>query len=133
MNKTEIFNKLDQIITNSSSKYYHYPVAALLECDDGSVYSGVNIETSSPQAGVCAERCALFSAIANGYKKDNFKRIYILNKTNDIITPCFICRQALLDYCNQDLEIISFNILGDSETYILKDLTPSSFGEENLR
>lgn len=133
MNTEKIFEKLNQVIKNSSSKYYHYPVASILECDDNSLWPGVNIETSSPQAGVCAERCAIFSAIANGYKKDNFKRIYLLNKTNDIITPCFICRQALLDYCNQDLEIISYNISGENEKYILKDLTPNSFGEENLK
>ena len=133
MNTEKIFEKVNQVIKNSSSKYYHYPVAAILECDDNSLWPGVNIETSSPQAGVCAERCAIFSAIANGYKKDNFKRIYLLNKTNDIITPCFICRQALLDYCNQDLEIISYNISGENEKYILKDLTPNSFGEENLK
>lgn len=133
MNTEKIFEKLNQVIKNSSSKYYHYPVAAILECDDNSLWPGVNIETSSPQAGVCAERCAIFSAIANGYKKDNFKRIYLLNKTNDIITPCFICRQALLDYCNQDLEIISYNISGENEKYILKYLTPNSFGEENLK
>lgn len=133
MNTEKIFEKLNQVIKNSSSKYYNYPVAAILECDDNSLWPGVNIETSSPQAGVCAERCAIFSAIANGYKKDNFKRIYLLNKTNDIITPCFICRQALLDYCNRDLEIISYNISGENEKYILKDLTPNSFGEENLK
>lgn len=129
----KIFKKLNQVIENSSSKYYHYPVAAVLECIDGKEFSGVNVETSSPQAGVCAERCALFYAIANGYKKEHFKRISILNKTEDIITPCFVCRQALSDYCNPDLEIVSYNKLGESKTYLLKDLTPNGFGEDNLK
>lgn len=131
--ENKIFEKLNQIIENSSSKYYHYPVSAILECGDGKLYSGVNIETSSPGAGICAERCALFAAMADGYKKENFKRIYLLNKTENIITPCFVCRQALTDYCNQDIEIVSFNILGESKTYLLKDLTPNSFGEECLK
>lgn len=129
----KIFDKLNELIENSSSKYYHYPVAAILECSDGKLYAGVNIETSSPQAGICAERNAIFSAITAGYKKDNFKRIYLLNKTENIITPCFICRQALSDYCNNDLEIVSFNTLGESKIFILKDLIPNSFGEENLK
>jgi len=131
--ENKIFEKLNQIIENSSSKYYHYPVAAILECSDGKLYPGVNVETSSPQAGICAERCAIFSAIADGYNKDDFKKVYILNKTENIITPCFICRQALTDYCNSDLEIVSFNISGASKTYILNDLTPNAFGEEDLK
>lgn len=131
--KNEIFEKLNKLLENASSKYYHYPVAAILECNDNKTYSGVNIETSSPQAGICAERCAIFSAIADGYKKEDFKRIYLLNKTKNIITPCFICRQALGDYCNPNLEIISFNILGESKTYLLKDLIPNSFGEDDLK
>lgn len=131
--ENKIFEKLNQIIENSSSKYYNYPVSAILECSDGKLYSGVNIETSSPGAGICAERCAIFAAMADGYKKENFKKIYLLNKTENIITPCFVCRQALSDYCNQDLEIISFNILGSYKTYLLKDLTPNCFGEECLK
>ena len=131
--KNKILKKLNEIIENSSSKYYHYPVSAILECSDGKLYPGVNVETSSPQAGICAERCAIFSAIANGYKKDDFKRIYLLNKTENIITPCYICRQALNDYCNPDLEIISFNSLGESKTYILKDLLVESFEEGSLK
>ena len=131
--ENQIFEKLNKIIKNSSSKYYHYPVAAILECDDGSLYSGVNIETSSPNAGICAERNAIFSAMTDGMKKENFKRIYLLNQTEDIITPCFICRQALSDFCNDNLEIISYNRLGSKKVYLLKDLIPNRFGEDNLK
>lgn len=127
-----IFEKLKELINNSCSKYYNYPTAAILECKSGKLYYGVNVETSSPQAGICSERNAIFSAITDGLTKDDFKRIYLLNKTENIITPCFICRQALKDYCNDDLEIVSYNILGSSKTYILKELIPNSFGEENL-
>lgn len=130
---TKIFRRLNSLIENSSSKYYHYPVAAVLECTDGSLWPGVNIETSSPQAGICAERCATFSAIAEGYQKEHFQRIYLLNKTENIITPCFICRQALNDYCNPNLEIVSFNILGESKKYLLKELCNDAFGEDSLK
>ena len=128
-----MFSKLNKIIENSSSKYYNYPVSAILECVDGKLYPGVNVETSSPAAGICAERCAIFAAIADGYKKEHFKRIYLLNRTSNIITPCFICRQALQDYCNPDLEIISYNNLGESKTYLLNELTPNGFGEDSLK
>ncbi len=133
MEENKIFQRLKELIQNSSSKYYHYPVAAILECSDGKLYPGVNIETSSPQAGICAERCAIFSAIADGYQKKDFKRIFLLNQTENIITPCFICRQALSDYCDLDFEIISYNTLGESKTYYLKDLCQDAFGEDSLK
>lgn len=133
MDYSEIFNKLKEIIQYSSSRYYHYSVAALLECSDGTMYPGVNIETSSPQAGTCAERCAMFSAMANGVSSKDFKKIYLLNQTDNFITPCFICRQALSDYCSNDLEIISFNNKGQSKSYLLGDLCPNSFGEGDLK
>lgn len=128
-----IFEQLNEIIKNSSSKYYHYPVAAILECNDGRLFKGVNIETSSPASGICAERCAVFSAMAQGLRKEDFKRIYILNQTKENISPCFICRQALNDYCNQDLEIISYNNQGIERKWFLKDLCQDAFGEDNLK
>lgn len=128
-----IFEQLNEIIKNSSSKYYHYPVAAILECNDGRLFPGVNIETSSPASGICAERCAIFSAMAQGLRKEDFKRIYILNQTESNISPCFICRQALNDYCNQDLEIISYNNKGIAKTWLLKELCVEAFEEDNLK
>lgn len=129
----QIFEQLNEIIKNSSSKYYHYPVAAILECNDGRLFPGVNIETSSPASGICAERCAVFSAMAQGLRKEDFKRIYILNQTEENISPCFICRQALHDYCNQDLEIVSYNNQGKTRTWLLKELCQEAFGEDNLK
>ena len=100
--------KLEKLLENSKSKYFNYPVAAILECTDGSLYNGVNVETSSPQAGICAERCAIYSAIADGKDKDDFKRIHLMAKSNKEITPCFICRQTLIDYFNKNVEIICY-------------------------
>ena len=99
---------LEELLKNSKSKYFNYPVAAILECTDGSLYNGVNVETSSPQAGICAERCAIYSAIADGKDINDFKRIHLMAKSNKEITPCFICRQTLIDYCNKDVEIICY-------------------------
>ncbi|MDD6223909.1 MAG: cytidine deaminase [bacterium] len=129
----KILEKLNQVIENASSKYYHYPVAAMIECQDGTLLEGVNVETSSPQAGICAERNALFQAITKGYHQEDIKRVYLLNKTENIITPCFICRQALYDYCSPHLEIISFNNRKEKKVYSLKELCPNSFSEEDLK
>lgn len=126
-----MLNKLQMLVEKSKSLYYNFPVSVILECSDGTLFEGVNIETSSPASGICAERNALFSAITKGYTKKDFKRIHIYNKSGKIITPCFICRQALIDYCNEDLEIISYTDT-DSRTYLLKDLCQESFSSADL-
>lgn len=123
--------KLDILLERSQSLYFHYPVASIVECFDGTLFYGVNVETSSPAAGICAERNALFSALSHGYFKEDFKRIHLKAKSNKEIYPCFICRQALVDYCKSDIEIIIY-YEGKTKSISLCDITPCSFGEEDL-
>lgn len=124
--------KLEKLLLNSKSNYFKYPVAAILECYDGTLFNGVNIETSSPAAGICAERCAIYNAIANGYNKDDFKAIHLMAKSDKMITPCFICRQTIVDYCNKDLKIISYYGLNKKE-FTIDELCVYAFSDEDLK
>lgn len=124
--------KLDLLLKRSQSTYFHYPVAAILECVDGTLFYGVNVETASPQAGVCAERNAIYSAISNGYTQKDFKKLYLKAESNQCLYPCFICRQALVEFCSSDMEIIVY--YEDCEKHItVKDLTPYAFSGDDLR
>lgn len=125
--------QLQELLKNSYSPVYKYYVAAILQCADGQTFSGVNVETSSPASGICAERNALYNAIASGYKKDDFKTIYIMNKTNSPCFPCFICRQALTDLCPENLKIITYNYDGTkTQEVTVKELCPYPFNSEDL-
>ena len=68
-----IRDKLLALHRNSYSPYSHFPVSAILITKDGREYYGVNVEDASYRAGACAERVAMFSAIADGCKKGDFK------------------------------------------------------------
>ena len=126
--------RLEKLLENSYSPYYNYPVAALVECTDGMIFEGVNVETSSPNSAICAERNALYSAITKGYKKNDIKAIYIMNKTDKECYPCFICRQALIDLCNENTLIVTFNYKGTKSVSVsVKDLCPFSFNDNDLR
>ncbi len=125
--------KLTSLLEKSFSPIYGYYVSAIVECKDGQMFEGVNVETSSPAAGICAERNALYSAIASGYKKGDIKAIYIMNKTEKECYPCFICRQALTDFCELNMPIITYNYGGNIERVVtIKDLCPFPFSEEDL-
>lgn len=127
-----MINRLEKLIQNSNTDYYKFPVAAIVECNDGKLFEGVNVETSSPQAGSCAERVALFSALTAGYKKGDFKTIYVMNTTDKFCYPCFICRQALQDFCDLDTKIITYNKNKESDMVLLNELCPYTFNEEDL-
>jgi len=122
--------RLLDLLKNSKSNYYNYSVSSIIVCNDGKTFEGVNVETSSPGAGICAERNALFNAITNGYKKGDFKEIHVMSING--VYPCFICRQALVDFCSDETKIITYDINGNTKEVTLKDLIPYSFSDGDI-
>ena len=126
--------KLQILLNNSYTPYYKYPVASIIVMKDGTEFSGVNVETSSPASGICAERNALYSAITAGYKKGDVKEIHVMSKTEDDCFPCFICRHALNDLCDKNVEVISHTY---SNSRIIKhtieELCPYPFSDDNMK
>lgn len=109
--------------------YSHFPVGAALECEDGSVYSGCNIENASYPVGLCAERTAMSKAISEGHRR--FKRIVIATNTTGVASPCGMCRQFMLEF-SPDMEVICMNAKRESETYLLRDMLLHGFNGGSL-
>lgn len=114
--------------------YSNFYVGAALLCDDGEIVTGANVENASFGAGICAERCAIFSAVAKG--KKNFSAIAIVGgkaggpPTEDIY-PCGICRQVISEFCSPDLDIIVGH-MGEARIHRLGELLPYAFTSESL-
>lgn len=125
--KEELLN----LLNNSKSIYFNFPVSAIIVCKDGRKFYGVNVETSSPSAGICAERNALFNAITNGVTKNDIKEIHVMS--NNGVFPCFICRQALIDYCNVDTLIVVYDKNEEKNRVVLKDLCNYAFSDKDLK
>ena len=126
-------DKLLELLNNSYSPYSHYPVAAILVTKDGREFSGVNVEDASYRAGTCAERGAIFSAIASGIKKHDIKEIHIMVSGTDVGTPCGTCRQMIYEICDKDTLIRCYNKNGDYKDFTIDELCPHFFGESNLQ
>ena len=124
--------KLQNLLNNSYTPYYKYPVAAVIVMKDGKEFSGVNVETSSPAAGICAERNAIYSAITEGYTKGDIKEIHVMSKTEDDCWPCFICRHALSDLCHKDVKVYSHTYSNRISQHTIEELCPYPFSEDNL-
>ena len=109
--------------------YSHFPVGAALECADGTVYTGCNVENAAYPAGICAERNAIFLAVAEGHT--DFKRIVIAGKSVDFCVPCGACRQVMREFA-PELEILCLNAAGEEKCFTLSELLPYGFGPEHL-
>ncbi len=129
MTRDELKSAAISMLDRAYAPYSHFPVGAALECEDGTVYTGCNVENAVYPAGICAERNAIFHAVAEGHT--NFKRIVIAGKSHDFCVPCGVCRQVMREFA-PDLEIICLNAAGGEQTFTLPELLPHSFGPDHL-
>lgn len=116
--------------------YSKFKVGAALLGSNGIIYMGCNVENASYSATNCAERTAIFNAVAEGQQQ--FEAIAIVGGIEDaseleFCAPCGVCRQVLREFCNpQTFEIILAKSVDDYKVITLEELLPMSFGPENL-
>ena len=124
--------KLEKNLKNAYSPVYNYPVSSIIVMKDGKEFIGVNVETMSPAAGICAERNALYNAFSNGYKKGDVAHIHVMNNTDKYSYPCFICRQALSDLCDKETLVTVYKKNGENNTVKINQLCTYPFSKENF-
>ena len=125
-------DKLLELLNKSYAPYSNFKVSAILETTDNNIYTGVNIENASYGATVCAERVAIFKAVSEGYRKGEFKRLHVMVDSPKISSCCFMCRQVISEFFNNDTEIIIYNNKGEYKTYTKEELCPLPFDSEDL-
>ena len=107
----------------SASPYSQYQVGAAILTEDNTVILGCNVESKAYPTTLCAERVAIFSAIAQGHRK--FSAMALV--TEDGAFPCGSCRQIIHEYAGN----IPIYISNGSNEYITKtisELLPYPFG-----
>jgi cytidine deaminase len=109
--------------------YSNFPVGAALECDDGTVYTGCNVENAGYSPTNCAERTAVFKAVSEGHRR--FKRIVVAGRSDSPCVPCGECRQVLSEFA-PELEVICLDKDGSELALSLTDLLPHSFNKSFL-
>ena len=130
MTDHELIELAKKALENSYSPYSKFKVGAALLCKDGTVFSGCNVENASFGATNCAERTAIFSAVANGHR--DFSKIAIVGTSdgniNQFTPPCGMCRQVLSEFCGEDFNIILFN--GKNiKTFTMNEILPYPFSD----
>ena len=110
--------------------YSNFKVGAALETEDGTVIEGCNVENASYGLTMCAERVAMFSALAQGHRR--FRRIAVAADTDAPTPPCGPCRQILWEF-GGDLEVTLANLRRVTGTHRMADLLPLPFDDRLLR
>ncbi len=123
--------KLEKLLNNSYAKYSGYRVACICVMNDGTEIPGVNVENASYGATICAERVAITSAVAKGYKKDDFKELHVMVDSDKIGMPCFMCRQVISEFFDEIDKVFVYS-RNNMQEYLVKDICPYPFNEDNL-
>lgn len=108
--------------------YSNYAVGAALECEDGTIVAGCNVENASYGLTNCAERVAIATAVSQGHRR--FRRIVVVSNSDPPAAPCGACRQVLREF-SRDMEVRAVGP-GRTMQWTLADLLPAAFGPEQL-
>ena len=124
MTDRELMDIAEQAAKHSYSPYSRFPVGAALECSDGTVYTGCNVENAALGSTICAERTAACKAVSEGHT--DFVRIAIWGEGKNWCMPCGACRQFLSEF-STDMEVLCAKAGGRYVSYKLRELLPHTF------
>ena len=127
MTKKELYDKALKATENSYAPYSHFHVGAAVLTEEGSVYTGCNIENASYPAGICAERTAMAKAISDGHRK--FRAVVVAAQNEDgeqSASPCGICRQFIFEF-GDGIEVSFGTNRENLKTVPIEELLPDGF------
>ena len=130
--KEEMIKCAYAAMKNAYAPYSKFRVGACVLCYDGSMFYGTNVENASYGLTNCAERTAIFSAIANGKKKADIHSIAVVSESEHLITPCGACRQVFSECLDPNTVIYLSNGKKEAQ-FKVKDLLPYSFSSEDIQ
>jgi cytidine deaminase len=131
---SHVLHELSTIAREASMRAYcpysKFPVGAALLTDEGEIVSGCNIENASYGLSMCAERTAVFQAVARGRR--GIRAIVIYTPTPFPTAPCGACRQVLNEFA-PEVEVVCICDGRDEIRMIVRDLLPKAFGPQSLQ
>jgi cytidine deaminase len=127
MNHEELIAEANQAREYAYAPYSRFKVGAAVLTKDGKVFRGCNVENASYGLCNCAERTALFSAVASGYRPGDFAAIAVTGDTDGPIAPCGACRQVIIELGGPELSVVLTNLKGDIKTTTAGAQLPDAF------
>ncbi|MGB9790173.1 MAG: cytidine deaminase [Thermotoga caldifontis] len=123
MSEKELIEKAIEAMRRAYAPYSNFKVGAALLTKSGKVFVGCNVENASFGLSVCAERVAMFTAVAAG--ETQFEKLVVVANTSSPVSPCGACRQVMSEF--GDFEVILANTNGDTVKTRVSELLPYAF------
>lgn len=113
--------------SSAYAPYSNFAVGAAVLLSDGTMYRGCNVENASFGLTVCAERIAVFNAIADG--RMDIAAVAVVTDAPKLCKPCGACRQVLAEFsqAGNPIYVLSANAAGDTSTEPITTLLPDTF------
>lgn len=118
------------VLPHAYTPYSHFAVAASVRAEDGTVFSGCNVENAAFPMGMCAEVGAITALFSRGYRK--ITEALVLVADHKICSPCGACRQRFLEHASAETVIHLCTMDGKHQTISVHELLPLAFGPDNL-
>ncbi|WP_373291138.1 cytidine deaminase [Paenibacillus marchantiophytorum] len=132
MDPKELIQHAKEAMKRAYTPYSNFQVGAALLDADGHVHYGCNVENAAYGPTNCAERTAMFRAIADGHKAGSFQAIAVMGDTDGPISPCGVCRQVLVELCSPDMPVYLGSLQGDFAETTVSALLPGAFTTKDL-
>ncbi|WP_461505207.1 cytidine deaminase [Pseudothermotoga elfii] len=122
LNNDELIELAIDAMKRAYVPYSNFRVGAVVVSKSGKIFTGCNVENASYGLSICAERVAIFSAIASG---EEIEKLVVVADTPQPVSPCGACRQVMSEF--GDFEVVLANTNGDIITTKVSDLLPHAF------
>jgi cytidine deaminase len=96
--REQLIREARRAMKNAYAPFSHFRVGAALLTSKGEIFTGCNVENSSYGMTNCAERTAIFSAVAKSGPKLNIRAIAVVNDQEVPCSPCGACRQVIYEF-----------------------------------
>ncbi|HXJ91088.1 MAG TPA: cytidine deaminase [Candidatus Binatia bacterium] len=114
-----------KVMKNAHAPYSKFRVGSAILLTNGKIFSGCNVENASYGMSNCAERTAIFTAVAELGPKIEIRAVAVTNEQGIACSPCGACRQVIYEF-GPNATVFFLGAEGPKQAHI-KDLLPEGF------
>jgi len=123
--RKKLLRSAEKAMKNAHAPYSKFRVGAAILLSNGKIFSGCNVENASYGMTNCAERTAIFSAVAQLGPKIEIRAVAVVNDQGAPCSPCGACRQVIYEF-GPDATILFQGTNGPKQAHIT-ELLPEGF------
>jgi len=123
--RKKLLRSASKVMKNAHAPYSKFRVGAAILLSNGKIFSGCNVENASYGMTNCAERTAIFTAVAQLGPRIEIRAVSVINDRGVPCSPCGACRQVIYEF-GPDATIFFLGVNGPTESHIT-ELLPEGF------